>query len=559
MIRDSFIKLGRETKSPFITNPFRFAGVQWATALTNWLKRKPLTINGAAKTADFTELYTTNSGFTKIGTLLDVDNHVADKVAANAAPGNARHGEYKSLGLTLNDEFWTADFDFQFTSHADTKHFAFALVAGTDSIEVTSQDMVSVTTDGNAAGLRIAYKDGAGAITFNPSGNAIATTLNTQYYCRFQRISSTKLKLIVYLDSDRTEVSGSTEFTIPSTITGLTTLQHMTRTADSALTQSWNIDNTNIYNGITTVENIPSQQTATFSDDFSGTDNWTDSDSAIIGVNTTTDVMDVTERATVGDEVTYKTFTALGTDANFVYRTEFGITAFTQSATVEMIRTTIGLSSADDIAQTTTRDEVGITWQLGNSGGINKFYCFTADAAQLPTSGTDFTTITPTASTTYYMEIIGNGGTYTFNIYSDSNYSVLLETKTITDAGITGLDNMVVRSTAFTTHNQTLDVAIQQIKRWDNITEVNPTTLTDYPLPIKIIGDTNLQRKTAETFDEDFATDDWTELGTGSNITIQNGQLEFSTTAGATERKYYDLTSDTRYRSFIRIYTIWSI
>ena len=38
--------------NPFIMNAYRFAGANWATALLNWAKRKEITINGAAKTAD---------------------------------------------------------------------------------------------------------------------------------------------------------------------------------------------------------------------------------------------------------------------------------------------------------------------------------------------------------------------------------------------------------------------------------------------------------------------------------------------------------------------------
>ena len=54
-------------------------------------------------------------------------------------------------------------------------------------------------------------------------------------------------------------------------------------------------------------------------------------------------------------------------------------------------------------------------------------------------------TTTPTA-TTYYLELIRNSATsYTLNLYSDSNYSVLVETKTNSiSSSVNGLNHITI-------------------------------------------------------------------------------------------------------------------
>lgn len=210
---------------------------------------------------------------------------------------------------------------------------------------------------------------------------------------------------------------------------------------------------------------------STFFDDFSGTDDWTDSNSSIIGVNTGTDVMDYQEADGDLDEVTYIDIGALGADAEFILRMKFNIAAFTQSGTSSSNRIIFGLSSANDIAAETTRDEVGVIWRLtGTGASINKFYAFTADGAALPLSGTDFSTATPSTtggdgSGNYYLKITGDGaGNYTFSIYSDSSYSTLIESETIADAGITGLRYIVIRSVSFDTAGNTMSGTVDDVQ-----------------------------------------------------------------------------------------------
>jgi hypothetical protein len=84
--------------------------------------------------------------------------------------------------------------------------------------------------------------------------------------------------------------------------------------------------------------------------------------------------------------------------------------------------------------------------------------------------------LTPATSTDYYLEIIGNEGTYTFNIYSDE-YSTLIESESITDAGLV-LDKLVVRATTSATTNNQVQGTIDDVKFYNGVTSVTPATWT---------------------------------------------------------------------------------
>ena len=279
----------------------------------------------------------------------------------------------------------------------------------------------------------------------------------------------------------------------------------------------------------------------TFEDDFTS-DNWTDSDSSIIGVGT--NVLDFQEKDGNFNETSYISQTI---GDIFVYRMKFNLSTIDQTGNVESVRTTFALSNADDVAFTTARDEVGITMRVSST--YNKFYAFTADGAQIPYGGTDFS-FTPATSTDYYLEIIGNEGTYTFNIYSDE-YSTLIESESITDAGLV-LDKLVVRTaTSATTNNQARGTI-------DGVTTPTPATWTMQP-----------------TWRDDFSTDDWVD--TGSNIevntstdvidwdalkTATNSQTAYDLGAGIVSDTNwvlrYDVTVDTRTNTSSSSNVLWT-
>ena len=529
-------------------------GVQWPSALTDWLKRASITINGAKKTANTTDDFSSDgwnytgagSDFSYDGTNDEQDFTIPNTLSATKS--------YRDLGASsVSDEKWTLRAKFRFdnfttNSTGTIKRNFFGIFDSTNDM-TTAQDGIFITY-GSEDGVRRFSVNGVNGTAPNVSTGTVFYTpssIDTVYF-EIIRISTTEVRATIYSDSDYTNVLASQTITISASIISLRYLHNSNRSGAVNGTISGSLDDVEFWDGETVVENIPSQQTAVLDDDFSGTDDWTDSDSTIIGVNTTTDVLDFKEKDGNFDEVSYYNITALGTDASFVLRLKLNIGTITQTGNADSIRTLIGISSADDIATETARDEVGIIWRVTNT--INKFYAFTADGIALPTSGTDFATTPSTTggdgSGNYYVEIIGNNGTYTFKLYSDSTYSTLIESETITDAGITGLDNIVIRSSTLTTTNNQARGTIDDVQFYNNITEVNPSTLTDYPIPIKITGNTNLQRRTNPSLEDDFDTTSGTFSSGADHIVYDSSQQAIRANTDNTaqgEKWILDLTS----------------
>ena len=183
------------------------------------------------------------------------------------------------------------------------------------------------------------------------------------------------------------------------------------------------------------------------------------------------------------------------------------------------------------------------------SDTINKFYAFTADGIALPNSGTDFATTPSTTggdgSGNYYVEIIGDSGTYTFKLYSDSSYSTLIESETITDAGITGLDNIVIRSSTLTTTNNQARGYIDDVEFWSGSTTNKPTNVQNNSLLVEkdVARRYWFSEATTPTFESDFSSSTgWTTVG--SNISITGGVIQASSMATQSDNRiYYDLGS----------------
>ena len=208
-------------------------------------------LNQSADT--FSDDYTTNSGWTQVGTLIDVDNIVADKVGATAVPANAEHRVYKTLGVTLSDTLWYAEFDFKLNSRSgavDYEILPFLLTAGTGDPGTATQDYCGFDTY-QAAGpvqkVRVHVRDGA----TNTYGTLIDITLTTQYYFRLERTTAINLRISIFTDSGRTtHTTGSpVNVTIPSTVIGLTHIQHSSwSNSGTSGTSNFELDNTRIYN-----------------------------------------------------------------------------------------------------------------------------------------------------------------------------------------------------------------------------------------------------------------------------------------------------------------------
>lgn len=212
---------------------------------------------GSSQTSDagFIDGYLTNSGWTQVGTAITVDSGTTDKLDGTSVVANADHRVYKSLGFTLSDSLWVSEFELNITALAtNSQGFPVWLSAGTGK-----------PRDGATDGIGVMIQDPAGTnqiLIIKSNGGTLATStamtlpLSTLFYCRLERTSTTNARLSVFTDSGRTahQAGSPINYTIDSTITTLTTLQHSSDDG-GGVADAWSgtIDNMHIATGTGTI------------------------------------------------------------------------------------------------------------------------------------------------------------------------------------------------------------------------------------------------------------------------------------------------------------------
>ena len=397
-----------------------------------------------------------------------------------------------AVSIGTGDSGTSVDLTGSTLSNSWVLRFKLTMASKANNLIFMVQDINTIdeTTTRDGIGLRqtasTSYYDFEGCNGTAPTGGQYDHRFTTvpaidTKYIQVTRISETSAK-IEFCDSSYTVLESSGNITIAD----ITNLRYFViYNNGSALT----VDDIDFWNEVSSITTKPTNVqdnsilvekdtgrrywfdtgNVTFEDDFTS-DNWTDSDSTIIGVNTSTQVLDFKAKDGNFYEASYIPQTI---GDKFVYRMRFNLSTIDQTGNAESVRVGFGLSNAGDIAFTSARDEVGITMRVSST--YNKFYAFTADGAQIPYGGTDFS-LTPATSTDYYLEIIGNEGTYTFNIYSDE-YVTLTESESITDAGLV-LDKLVVRATTSATTNNQVQGTIDDVKFYNGVTSATPATWT---------------------------------------------------------------------------------
>ncbi|MCO6501095.1 MAG: T9SS type A sorting domain-containing protein [Vicingus serpentipes] len=200
---------------------------------------------------DFFEDYSTNSGWTQIGTEVEIGNGKLEFING-AADGSGSNGPqkrvYKSLGTTLDSsDTWVAEFEFKpitlgSYSGGFTGHNLLSITAGNQEplwgcpdlsctgYPLSQQDGITLTyeTPSPTNGDQYFLIKARDLSTKYTSTTIIANALNTTYYLRLERISPTNIQLSVFSDVNKTtHINGSPiNFTIPNTIVGLNTVQH---------------------------------------------------------------------------------------------------------------------------------------------------------------------------------------------------------------------------------------------------------------------------------------------------------------------------------------------
>lgn len=179
--------------------------------------------------------------------------------------GETENRIYKKLPSTLPDDYWTAEFEYKFTSSSIPNHYLLALTSTSDDPTNPSQPEVIFILHGKELD-QLVLQDAQGY-----SDHAIPIIVGTQYYIKLER-TPTQLILSVFSDPARKmQIQNSPIISDISAneYSNLNFVQHAdSKLAGSARILTAELDNTIIYN-----PSNPSQ--VLFKDDYSSTDGWT--------------------------------------------------------------------------------------------------------------------------------------------------------------------------------------------------------------------------------------------------------------------------------------------
>ena len=206
MIHDSFLKKNRETKSPFITNPYRF-GSGW----------------------DFEDGFSTNMGWTTAGTGNQIDTGNS-KLAFRLSRGTSFRGLYiptndaDVFGDNFSDTAYIIRFHaLNFSTTATTYGYSPLLQAQRDG-----GDHSEATDDALSSWCLVSpqYTNKFGCMANNEATrtNSLETTTwstGTDYYIENIRNSATEMKSTRSTSDSFDANEHDVTFTIPSSITGL--------------------------------------------------------------------------------------------------------------------------------------------------------------------------------------------------------------------------------------------------------------------------------------------------------------------------------------------------
>ena len=205
--------------------------------------------------------------------------------------------------------------------------------------------------------------------------------------------------------------------------------------------------------------------TPTLSDDFSGTDDWTDSDSSNTGVNTTTDLIDFTIDSSA-DTTTYD----LTTVSNTAWVLRFKVKWLTKNTNTYA---TFGISD-NTSAPNVSQDIISMQWR---HDGSNKWYGSHDSDGSAPNGlhKDNLVSFDPSTNTDYYFEIVRQTATtYIVRRYSDSTYSTVSDSASGTCASTTQTLRYI-KFAGWTDCNATSTAEIDDVKFYNGITSASAT------------------------------------------------------------------------------------
>ena len=259
---DSFIKEYNEKHSPHtlfgVISSSIQSGTNWATALLNWAKRKEITINGAAKTATFTDDFNTDD-WTDVGTNVAVGTNVLD---FNVAVNNAEHSTSYDIGTAnISETAWVLRWKQTHTTITSGGTSDCALHVGLCSNLAesrTAQNFIGLFLNiSTGSGLEIRQSSGSGA-PYTTGGTNFTNdpATGTVHYYELIRESATQARLNIYSDSAYTTLIESQTDVISTAHSSLRYVRVFNDSQGSGTNTNvciGTIDDMNFYNGITSV------------------------------------------------------------------------------------------------------------------------------------------------------------------------------------------------------------------------------------------------------------------------------------------------------------------
>lgn len=213
----------------------------------------------------------------------------------------------------------------------------------------------------------------------------------------------------------------------------------------------------------------------TTQDDFSGTDNWLDNDAAVLGVDTTNDILN----GTIKDDTTNDaTSLDLTTTSNTAWVLRFDV-KYTNIVDGSGRRHWIGISNVTSgTGATTAQDFIGI--DFAKDGADLVYGSNDVDNAALNSVGRDNqVTFNPVSGTTYYFEVIRSSGTaYTINRYTTSAYTSVADSAAGTAASTTDTLRYLKISNGMAGVAGSNTITFDNVKFYNGVTSVSTGTST---------------------------------------------------------------------------------
>ena len=421
----------------------------------------------------------TASNITKDEDFSDVWNGVGSNISitggelvASSVDASGDNRLYRPLGFTLGSNF-TARWEHTPKGVSNSSVFfpIMNFTAGTGNLSTsTNLDRVFLFTDSTTQTLYLRGQDGTTAGT---NSNSQALTTNTKYYLELVK-NGTSGTVYVRTGSHSGTLVNTLTTTIASGITGLTHVQSGAMSGGNAGTGGYIVDNLEIWNNATSASG-----TATFTENFSSSDIWTqspsDSQFAVSSSDGRLDFLD--DENSTGDRTWYD----LGTDVSttqWILRFKFRFS--TLASGTYYYEFDAGLSDTT-VDNNTNQNFIGV--RVLPASSANLWRPRVCDGSSSPRTGsTANITQSFSTNTDYFAEIKRTSASnWSISLSTTNAYDGDLQNNSYTDAsGATGLRYLKIGDAVTnTTVGADMEGYIDDVEFYNNATTAVKTAIGD--------------------------------------------------------------------------------